>query len=183
MLEREREREREREGPQAWLGQGNWDSSLGRSEFFPVFFSVPRDGKKTRMRKTRFQKLSRRGPLLHKTHSSPPAIRATCGTPIQTEQILTVTIPIGTEPEESRRRARAPSGREPLPSRSAGRRKAAAGPGRRPAESRRRARAPAGGQTPPGPGAGRRRAAAGPGCQAPNIKAACLWKNNRPRAP
>ena len=80
-----RERERERL-PQAWLGQGNWGSSLGRSEIFHVFFIYSLDENFDQKAKNAFSKTVTSWLSLYKTHSSLPAIRVVSSIPIQNVQ-------------------------------------------------------------------------------------------------
>ena len=94
VLKRERERERERL-PQAWLGQGNWGSSPGRSEIFHVFFIYSLGTNFDQKAKNTFSKTVTSWLLLYKTHSSLTVIRAVSHIPIQNVQKLNVAILIG----------------------------------------------------------------------------------------
>ena len=103
VFKRERERERERERlPQAWLGEGNWDSSLGRTEIFNVYFIYSLDTNFDQKAKNTFSKTVTSWLLLYKTQSSLPAIRVTSDIPIQNDQKHSFPIPIGAAPSSAR---------------------------------------------------------------------------------
>ena len=108
LRERERERERERL-PQAWLGQGNWGSSLGRSEIFHVFFIYSLDKNFDAEAKNTFSNTVKSWLSLYKAHSSLPAIRVVSDIPIQNVQKTRIPIPIGARPPSAKPHSSKPS--------------------------------------------------------------------------